>query len=144
MTEKKRQPPPTAFKPGQSGNPAGRPKGLPNKVNRAVIALMGENAEQVAQRVVDAALEGDLVAARLILERTSPVPKDRAIQLPDMPATDSAAGVSEAQEVVFQALAAGEITPNEASTLSSVLEARRRALETVELEQRITALETKR
>lgn len=140
----KRPAPSTAFPKGVSGNPSGRPKGAPNKTNRVVLELMGRNCEAVAQRVVDAALEGDLTAARLVLERTSPVPKDRAIQLPNMPSTDTAEGVSQAQEVVFQALADGQITPTEASTLAGVLEVRRRALETAELEQRVLALESRK
>lgn len=38
-------------------------------------------------------------------------------------------------------VAGGDLLPNEASTLSSILEARRKALETEELELRIAALE---
>ena len=38
-------------------------------------------------------------------------------------------------------MAKGEITPDDASTIANVLEARRRALETVELEKRLDILE---
>jgi hypothetical protein len=38
-------------------------------------------------------------------------------------------------------MARGEITPDDASDISGVLEARRRAIETVELEARIVSLE---
>lgn len=144
MTERKKTPPPHAFKPGQSGNPAGKPRGTKNKIERPIIALMGQHAEAVAQRVIDEALQGDLQACRLVLERVSPAPKDRPINLPDMPDTRSAVGVSQAQQRILEAVAEGGITPSEGSTLTGILEARRKALETVELEQRITALETRK
>jgi hypothetical protein len=39
------------------------------------------------------------------------------------------------------AMARGEITPSEAATVAGVLDVKRRALELVELEQRVAALE---
>ena len=105
---------------------------------------MGQHAEAVAQRVIDEALAGDLQAARLVLERVSPAPKDRVITLPTLPDISSVVGVSQAQQRILEAVADGAVTPSEGSTLSGILEARRKALETAELEQRITALEAKR
>lgn len=144
MTERKRPPPPHAFKPGQSGNPAGKKPGTKNRIERPIIALMGQHAEAVAQRVIQEALGGDLQAARLVLERVSPAPKDRTVHLPDLPSTATAAGVSEAQQCILEAVAGGGITPSEGNTLSNILESRRKALETLELEQRIEALESRR
>jgi len=127
-----------------SGNPAGKPKGTRNKIERPIVALMGQHAEAVAQRVIDEALQGDLQACRLVLERVSPAPKDRPINLPDLPSTHNVAGVSEAQQRILEAVADGVVTPSEGSTLSGILEARRKALETHELEQRILALENRK
>ena len=79
-----------------------------------------------------------------MLDKVLPNAKERAIALPDLPSTDTAAGVSHAQQKILEAVATGVITPGEASTLSSVLEQRRKALETMELEQRIIALEEAR
>ena len=45
---------------------------------------------------------------------------------------------------ILQAVAAGDILPGEAATLAGIVEARRKALETQELEQRISALECKK
>ncbi|MCV2218891.1 hypothetical protein [Thauera sp. Sel9] len=56
----------------------------------------------------------------------------------------TAAGVSEAQQIILQAVAEGSLTPSEAATLSGIVESRRKALETVELESRITALENRK
>ena len=42
---------------------------------------------------------------------------------------------------VVGAMAAGDITPEEAATISSVLEARRKAIETQELAERISRVE---
>jgi len=47
------------------------------------------------------------------------------------------------QGAVIAAMAKGEITPDDAGTIAGVLEARRRAIETVELEARMVALEEK-
>ncbi|MBS0551540.1 MAG: hypothetical protein JSS47_03275 [Proteobacteria bacterium] len=133
----------TTWKPGQSGNPAGRPRGSLNHSTRAVLALMDGEAESIARVAIEAAKGGDLTAARLVLDKLIPTAKERAIELPDLPDTSSALGVSEAQQRVLEEVANGSITPGEASTLSGVLEARRRALETLELETRIAALEGK-
>ena len=56
------------FQPGQSGNPAGRPKG---SVNRQ-LAMLREAVEQVLPLVLQRALDGDTEAQKLILERGLP------------------------------------------------------------------------
>lgn len=62
------------FQPGQSGNPAGRPKGSVNKQ----LAMLREAVEQVLPLVVQRALDGDVEAQKLILERG--LPKFRQIE----------------------------------------------------------------
>ena len=47
----------------------------------------------------------------------------------------------QAQENVMQELALGQLTLNQAEQIFSLIEARRRVLETQELEQRLSALE---
>lgn len=130
------------WKPGQSGNPAGRPKGSRNRATLMALATMEEGAEEIAHMVVDAARGGDLSAARFVLERLCPQMRERPISLA-LPDTTTAAGVSQAQQAVLQAVAAGEVTPGEAATLAGIIEARRKALETEELAARIEALETR-
>jgi hypothetical protein len=76
------------------------------------------------------------------MERIVPAVKSRAIKI-DLPTVDTMTDVLKAQSVAIQAMAAGDITPDEAATIAGVLDAKRRAIETVELEKRIAALETR-
>jgi hypothetical protein len=138
----KRKAPPHAWKKGQSGNPDGKKPGSRNKATQMVLAMMEGGAEQITQTIIDAAKAGDLSAARLVLERLAPPMRERPITL-DLPAIDNAIGISTAQAAILQAAADGELLPGEAATLAGILESRRKAFETQELENRITALEEK-
>ncbi|MBK7676961.1 MAG: hypothetical protein IPJ27_20620 [Candidatus Accumulibacter sp.] len=130
------------WQPGQSGNPTGRPKGSRNRVTLVALAAMEEGADAIARKVVDLAKEGDISAARLVLERLVQPAKERPVFL-SLPDTSSANGVAQAQSAILQAVAAGDLLPGEAATLAGIVEARRKALETQELEARISALETR-
>jgi hypothetical protein len=59
----------------------GRPRGARNKVTVAVESLMGEYGPQVAARVIKRACEGDMTAARLILERIAPLRRGHPVHL---------------------------------------------------------------
>ena len=62
------------FKPGQSGNPKGRPKGALNKTTRAAMVLLENEAEDLTRKLVELAKGGDITALRLCLERLIPRP----------------------------------------------------------------------
>src|SRR3954453_13321987 len=69
----------TRFKPGHSGNPAGKAKGTRHRATRAAEALLDGEVEALPRRAVEMALAGDTVAMRLCLERILPARKDRHI-----------------------------------------------------------------
>ena len=137
---RKQRGPGRPFKPGVSGNPGGRPIGRRNTTTLAVEALLDGEAEAITRRAIEAALAGDMAAIRLIMDRVSPPRKSRPIQI-DLPEVSDARGVAQAQATVVAAVAGGEITPDEGTALSGLLEARRKAVETEELEKRIRRLE---
>ena len=68
MTEKRKGRP---WKPGQSGNPAGRPRGVPDR-RAAWRAELGEALPLILRRLIADALNGDTAAAALLLARVAP------------------------------------------------------------------------
>ena len=128
------------FKPGQSGNPAGRPKGARHRTTLAIEALLDGEGEAITRKAIEAAKAGDMAAIRLVLDRICPPRKTRPIHL-ELPPIHDVGGVAEAQQEVLRAACAGELLLDEAHALSGLLEARRQSLETQELEARLSELE---
>jgi hypothetical protein len=127
---------------GTSGNLAGKPTGSRNKATLAVLTLMEQGAKEITEAVVAAAKTGDLTAARMILDRLAPHAKERPVSLV-LPNTDTVEGVSAAQQVILQAVAAGDLLPGEGTALAGIVEARRKSIETLQLDLRIAALEAR-
>jgi len=115
------------FMPGQSGNPVGKKPGTRNRATLLAEALRDGEGEAAARIVIDKALAGDAVAARFLLDRLTPRPRGRAIAL-DLPADAGAGDVLAASNATVAAMASGEITPDEALTVTRVLDGRLRAL----------------
>jgi hypothetical protein len=128
------------FQPGQSGNPAGRPKGVRAKAAIFAEELLEGEAEELIRAAVKMAKAGDIAAMRICLDRITPRRRDRVIPFP-LPPLHSAAGVLSGQADIAAAVSAGELTPLEADALSRVLDRYLRSLEHVELEQRVAKLE---
>lgn len=130
------------FQPGQSGNPAGKPKGARHKTTVLAEKLMQDDAEAIVKKVVEAARGGDLVAARLVLDRIAPARRDGPVRF-ELPKIETAAEASKAMGAVLEAVAAGDITPGEASEVGKIVEGFVRTLEANEFEARLRALEEK-
>jgi hypothetical protein len=126
------------FKKGQSGNPAGRPKGSRNgsTVLREAFEL---NGKAIAQVVIDQAMMGDMTAARLVVERLQPPIRARAetveFELPEN------ASLAEKADSLLTACAAGQIAPDVAAALIGALGNQARLIELADLEQRLEQLE---
>lgn len=125
------------FKPGESGNPSGRPRGIPDK-RSSLRALLEPHAKDLVAKVVELAKDGDVSALRICIDRLIPVPKakDEVVTLEGF--TDSPA---ECGRVVLAAVGDGSLTPEQGSTIMGTLSSQARIVEVAELEQRISALE---
>jgi hypothetical protein len=82
MTEPKKKR--GSWKPGQSGNPAGRPPGL-GEVGRFRAAI-GDRVPELLAAMMTRALEGDVGAARLLLERSHRAAEGRRATTSPFPA----------------------------------------------------------
>jgi len=129
------------FKPGQSGNPSGRPKGALNRTTRAVQALLEGEAEALTRKAIEKALEGDSVALRLCLERIAPAPKDRplaahALELPPLTSENA----EQSYKAIFRGAAGGRITPSEGQALMAMLDRYLRVAEGASAAQAVVPL----
>ncbi len=133
-TEKKKR---GRWKAGESGNPNGRKPGT------GKVAQLRENISkhlpEIIEQLVSKAKEGDMQAAKLLLERT--VPTMKSIEQPVMVNLPHGVGLTEQGETIIQAVAGGKISPSEGSTLLNSLGALTKIKEFDELEKRLSALE---
>ncbi|MEZ5629327.1 MAG: DUF5681 domain-containing protein [Burkholderiaceae bacterium] len=125
--------------PGQSGNPAGRRPGT-GEVSKLRVAL-GERVPEVLEAMVQRAIQGDVGAARLILERVVPPLKGReqavVLALPDGTLTEQG-------RAVLAAVAGGELAPGQGAQLVAAIGNLARVAEVDELAARVAALEKAR
>ena len=127
------------FEKGHPGGP-GRPRGARNRINLLLDQLAADNIEEIMGKLVDAARGDDRQARTDVLKRMWTVPKGRPVEI-DLPPIEEPADLVKAHAAVVAAVAAGEITAEEASGLASVLEGQRRAFELAEQEVRVVQLE---
>ena len=125
---------------GQSGNPGGRPAGARNRKTIAAAILLDGEAEALTRRAVELALAGDPTALRLCLERILPPCRERAVNFA-LPPIESAADIAAAMKAVTAALADGIITPGEGEAFARIVDTFVRAIETSDLERRLSAIE---
>jgi hypothetical protein len=99
--------------------------------------LLEDEAEVLTCKAIEMAMNGDVVALRLCLERAAPLRKGRPVVV-DLPPIETAKDLVGA---IVGAVGEGMLTPEEGQTLASILDAHRKAIETQELETRIAAIE---
>jgi hypothetical protein len=122
-----------------TGNP-GKPKGTRHKATQAALALLDGEAEALTRKAVELALAGDGAALRLCLERIAPPRRDAPVSF-DLTPMQSAADAAKAAGAVLDAVAMGDLTPQEGAHIMALVETFRRTLETTKLEVRMSELE---
>ena len=126
------------WKPGESGNPAGRKPGA-GEVAR-LRAAIGDKVPAIIERLTDAALAGDVGAARLLLERVI-APLKAAEEA--VPIALPSGTLTEQGRAVLVAVAAGDLATGQGAALLAALGTLAKLTEADELTRRIEALETR-
>lgn len=139
---KARKPPASAWKPGQSGNPAGRKTGSRNRATLLAQALIDGKGDALVQKSIDLALSGDVPMLRVLIERLVPPRKDGPVKM-KLPAMQSASDVPGITAALLAGVADGRLTPSEAQAVAGLVEIHRKAIEIAEIETRLAALELK-
>jgi hypothetical protein len=115
------------FVKGQSGNPAGRPPGARNRGTLIAEGLFEQEGEALARKAIERALDGDLGALRLCLDRLMPRGRSRPVRFP-LPRITGAADVPTAVAAILEGVSAGELAPSEGMDLIRVVESAVRCL----------------
>jgi hypothetical protein len=129
----------TKFKPGESGNSNGRPKGAKDKRTQ-YRELLEPHADDLINKAVEMAKGGDSAMLKLCIDRlVAPFrAKDTTITLDDITGT-----LTEQGEKIITAMGNGEVTPSDASSMLSALASHARIVEVDELDERVSNLESK-
>jgi len=131
------------FKKGQSGNPAGRKKGVVTIRTKLLDGLRATKLDEVgfAQRLIQAALNGNNTALQLVADRLWPRVKP---MMPEMQLAGDLKTWRDRGEAIFELMATGRCTPDQASSAISVIDRVATLTELDDLKQRIESLEEQR
>jgi hypothetical protein len=132
------------FKPGQSGNPSGKPKGAKDK-RTEIRRMLESRGQEVVDTVLDMAInDRDPTALKLVMERISPKPKsDRANLGLDI---TKVGGSEELRNIISQVLLKaiqGDVPDDQGKSITSLIESITKLDVMTEDRKRIEALEEK-
>ena len=132
----------TRGRPFQAGN-AGRPPGALNKATVAAQTLLDGEAEALTRKAVEMALQGNIAALRLCLERICPPKKERPL-IVELPSIEGMVDMPSFTAAIFNAVGSGGIDAGQAASLASLVTNYGRILGLWNLENRIRLLEERR
>lgn len=124
------------FAPGVSGNPKGKPKGA-GLLRQQLL----KHAEEVMDKVVESARNGDLQASKLVLERNLPAlrPESIPVSIPKAYANNM---IDQGSKVI-EAMLKGQINVQQGMDLMTSIMSLAKLKEVDELTARVKAIEEK-
>lgn len=128
------------WKPGESGNPSGRPPGSRNKVTWLAQQLIDQQVEGLVSKAVELAMNGDTTCIKLLLERLIAPQKSTPIRI-TLPEVSGMQDLPKVTGAILGATAQGDLAPHEAVALAGITEIHRKMVELADLEARLKTLE---
>jgi hypothetical protein len=128
------------FEKGRSGNPVGRPRGSRNRATSAMQQALEAEAQALARKAVELALEGNTTALRLCLDRLLPPRRDRSVPL-ELPPVENASGLAGAMAAIIAATGDGAISPADGGRAARIVDIFLKAIDTHDFDRRLDALE---
>ncbi len=110
------------FQAGQSGNPAGRPRGARNKTTLLVAEVLADNAQAIVRRLIDQAQAGNPASMAMLARSLLPRPKGEPIHI-DLPELEKASDAPTAIAAIYAAVCAGALVPADGNALIRMVEA---------------------
>ena len=126
-------------RPFAPGNPGRRP-GSRNKITQLAAALLTEATPEIMRVLIEKAKAGDPTALKLLVPRM--LPRQRAVEI-ELPQLNGSSDAVAALAAIHDAVATGQITPSEGTTLAALVEAYTRSINVYELMLRVETLEKK-
>ena len=125
------------YQKGQSGNPAGRPKGLKSKT---LLTLRGKS-EEIVKSVLAQAEEGCVQSQKMVLDRVIPTikPVDPPIVLTGYPVNGS---LIEKANFFIDAAGKGKLSVSQASVMVGAIASLCRIKEVEEIDRRLSEIES--
>jgi hypothetical protein len=127
----------TKFTAGVSGNPKGRKKGT--TAASMLRKSIADDIPEIILTLVELAKNGDVAAAKILLDRCVPSLKPQAMAI-NLPVNGT---LAEQGNEIIRATMGGNIPPDVGAQLITALAAQSKIIEVEELTQRIIALESK-
>jgi hypothetical protein len=128
------------YQKGESGNPAGRPRGARNKRTLAAESMLDRDGPAIIGTLIELAKDGDVAAIRMCIERICPRQRDRPIAF-ELPAMTTAADAVAAMGAIAQAVGDGDLSAHEAAEIAKVVTGFSQTVLTADMEQRLRQVE---
>jgi Family of unknown function (DUF5681) len=131
------------FQKGQSGNPAGRRKGLYSPTRLLAEAMLASDAEAIIRKTIDQAKEGKSPAQRICWDRIAPLDKQEPVAC-EFPPIEKVADAGAFIAALINAVGLGELAPREAREIAKLVDTYLRTVELTTVDARLTELEEAR
>ena len=128
------------FQKGQSGNPAGRPRGSFSPTAMLAEQMLTGDAEGIIRKTIDKAKDGNGAALRICWERIAPLPKKEPVGC-DLPPLLEVSDAASFVAALITAVACGDLVAREGSEIAKLADTYLRTVETTDFEVRLIKLE---